>query len=402
MQLEEQAVRRLFAALAATIAGHADELTALDRAIGDGDHGTNMQRGFDAVLADLDRIAAKPLPEALAALGTTLVMKVGGASGPLYGTLFMQLGARHAGGARAWPPCAAAGDAALAAVKARGKSDVGAKTMLDVLAPVLAALEKAAAGDPSGLGDRLPTLADAAAEATMPDARAARPGLVPRRAQHRPHRPRRPLQRPAGRRRLPRARTAGPRHDRRRQRRHRHRLALARRRARHRRHGAPDGGRRACRSPGAAATRTAGWAPTWRRSWPAIDAAWSERGVAILFDLGGAETNSQMAVEMLPPERRGAGRGLQRAAGGGRGGRGGRGIGRRLAGGGPARGGGDVRRGRTAADAVGHGAARPMRSGCTRGPRVKLTKLANDVRRRHRAGGRPRRGRGSTPRASSR
>ena len=75
-----------------TIAAHAEELTALDQAIGDADHGLNMKRGFDAVLADLPTIAAKPLPEALKAIGTALVMKVGGASGPLYGTLFMTLG----------------------------------------------------------------------------------------------------------------------------------------------------------------------------------------------------------------------------------------------------------------------------------------------------------------------
>ena len=78
--------------MARRVIAHADELTALDQAIGDGDHGLNMKRGFEAVLADLDAHAAKPLPEALKAVGMTLVMKVGGASGPLYGTLFMALG----------------------------------------------------------------------------------------------------------------------------------------------------------------------------------------------------------------------------------------------------------------------------------------------------------------------
>ncbi len=164
MELDGRAVRRLFGAMAATIAAHAEELTRLDQAIGDGDHGSNMQRGFDAVLADLDRIAAKPLPEALTALGTTLVMKVGGASGPLYGTLFMQLGRALPAGA-GLAELATAGDAALAAVKARGKSNTGSKTMLDVLAPVLAALR---GGDPATLGERLPRVADAAADATVP------------------------------------------------------------------------------------------------------------------------------------------------------------------------------------------------------------------------------------------
>jgi len=167
MELGEPAIRRLFEAMAATIAAHADELTRLDQAIGDGDHGTNMQRGFDAVLADLDRLAAKPLPEALTALGTTLVMKVGGASGPLYGTLFMQLG-RALPASFGLADLSAAGNAALGAVKARGKSDTGSKTMLDVLAPVLAALREAAVSGPAGLGERLTDVARAAAEATIP------------------------------------------------------------------------------------------------------------------------------------------------------------------------------------------------------------------------------------------
>src|SRR5688572_3443328 len=78
--------------VAGRIITHAEELTALDSAIGDADHGLNMKRGFEAVLADKANILAKPLPEALKAIGMTLVMKVGGASGPLYGTLFMTLG----------------------------------------------------------------------------------------------------------------------------------------------------------------------------------------------------------------------------------------------------------------------------------------------------------------------
>src|ERR1043166_7726399 len=84
--------RRLIEAVAATVIGHAEELTGLDQAIGDGDHGVNMKRGFEAVMIDVDGLAAKPLPDALRAIGTQLVMKVGGASGPLYGTLFLTLG----------------------------------------------------------------------------------------------------------------------------------------------------------------------------------------------------------------------------------------------------------------------------------------------------------------------
>src|SRR5688500_20291263 len=90
--LDQGGLRRLIEAVARTVIDHADELTELDSAIGDGDHGANMKRGFEAVLSDLDALVAKPLPEALRAAGTQLVMKVGGASGPLYGTLLMSLG----------------------------------------------------------------------------------------------------------------------------------------------------------------------------------------------------------------------------------------------------------------------------------------------------------------------
>jgi dihydroxyacetone kinase-like protein len=132
--------RRLIKTVAERVIAHAEELTSLDRAIGDGDHGINMKRGLQAVLADLDKLAEKPLGEALKAAGMHLVTKVGGAAGPLYGTLFMSLGkgladipdrAQLAGAFRA----------AVDAVKARGKSDLGMKTMLDVLGPVVEAIE---------------------------------------------------------------------------------------------------------------------------------------------------------------------------------------------------------------------------------------------------------------------
>jgi dihydroxyacetone kinase-like protein len=130
-------LRALIAAVAATVAEHAEELTALDSAIGDGDHGANMRRGFDAVAAEADAIAAKPLPDALKQIGTKLVMTVGGASGPLYGTLFLTLGKELA-----MAPGDYAGTfrRAVDAVAARGKSQVGQKTLLDVLYPVSDAL----------------------------------------------------------------------------------------------------------------------------------------------------------------------------------------------------------------------------------------------------------------------
>jgi dihydroxyacetone kinase-like protein len=161
--IDEGLRRRMIRAVAETIIAHAEELTRLDQAIGDGDHGINMRRGFEAVLADLDRIAALPLPQGLHAVGMALVMKVGGASGPLFGTLFMQLGKTLP----AQPTLADAADAlaaAIDAVKARGRSDAGGKTMLDALVPVLAAVR--AGGD--DLAARLPDVAEAAAAATAP------------------------------------------------------------------------------------------------------------------------------------------------------------------------------------------------------------------------------------------
>jgi dihydroxyacetone kinase-like protein len=161
--MDPTTLRHVIQSVAASVISHAEQLTSLDQAIGDGDHGINMKRGFEAVLADLDRIAASPLPAALRSAGTTLVMKVGGASGPLYGTLFMTLG-------KELPEAPEHGDlvrafgVAIEAVKKLGKSDTGQKTLLDVLVPVHAELASGA----EGLTRRLPTRAAAAAEATVP------------------------------------------------------------------------------------------------------------------------------------------------------------------------------------------------------------------------------------------
>jgi phosphoenolpyruvate---glycerone phosphotransferase subunit DhaL len=139
MILDRANREKLVRALAGTVIEHADELTSLDQAIGDGDHGLNMKRGFEAVLATLPGLADKSLPEMLKAIGMTLVMKVGGASGPLVGTFFMELG-------KALPvqpvrgDLVAATDRAINAVKARGRSEAGQKTLLDVLVPVQAVL----------------------------------------------------------------------------------------------------------------------------------------------------------------------------------------------------------------------------------------------------------------------
>jgi len=152
---------RLIDTLAQRIIAASEELTALDSAIGDADHGLNMKRGFEAVRADAATLAEKPLPEALKAIGTKLVMTVGGASGPLFGTLFMTLG-KEISAEPGRADFAAALAKSIDAVAARGKSQPGQKTMLDVLYPVQAAV--AAGKSPPEIAD----VADAAAEATKP------------------------------------------------------------------------------------------------------------------------------------------------------------------------------------------------------------------------------------------
>ena len=153
---------KLLDMVAGRIIAHAEELTALDSAIGDADHGLNMKRGFEAVLADKANILAKPLPEALKAIGMTLVMKVGGASGPLYGTLFMTLG-KELPAEPTLADAARALNAAIEAVRARGKADFDNKTMLDVLGPVARHL-----GNGTATFDSVRKLAHDRAEATVP------------------------------------------------------------------------------------------------------------------------------------------------------------------------------------------------------------------------------------------
>jgi dihydroxyacetone kinase-like protein len=161
MSLDQAARERLVRALADAMIQHADELTSLDQAIGDGDHGLNMKRGFEAVLATLPGLADKALPEMLKSIGMTLVMKVGGASGPLVGTFFMELG-KALPDAPARADLVAATDKAIMAVKARGRSDAGQKTLLDVLVPVQAVL--AEGGDAGAIAAE----ASRAADRTIP------------------------------------------------------------------------------------------------------------------------------------------------------------------------------------------------------------------------------------------
>jgi dihydroxyacetone kinase-like protein len=134
-------VARLIDEAAAVIRANAERLGDLDRAIGDGDHGVNLMRGFTAIEELRDSIAALPLGSALEAMGKVLVMKVGGASGALYGSLLMAMGraAIREGSASLRMML----EEGVAAVKKRGRSERGEKTMLDVLVPVQLAWEQA-------------------------------------------------------------------------------------------------------------------------------------------------------------------------------------------------------------------------------------------------------------------
>ncbi len=156
---------------AATIAENKQYLTELDSAIGDADHGINMDRGFQAVLGKLDSAPPGDVGSLLKTVGMTLVSTVGGAGGPLYGTLFLQLGTATAGKAEVtaedW---SAALDAAVSGVQARGKASLGDKTMLDALIPARDAFA-AAVADGEEMPAALRRSADAADEgmsATIP------------------------------------------------------------------------------------------------------------------------------------------------------------------------------------------------------------------------------------------
>jgi dihydroxyacetone kinase-like protein len=123
-------------AFSSTVAENREYLTRLDSAIGDADHGTNMDRGMKAVLAKLDGLEEEDIGALLKTVGMTLVSTVGGAGGPLYGTLFLQMGMATAGKSELEPEdWAAALDAAVKGVQMRGKAEPGDKTMIDALIP---------------------------------------------------------------------------------------------------------------------------------------------------------------------------------------------------------------------------------------------------------------------------
>jgi phosphoenolpyruvate---glycerone phosphotransferase subunit DhaL len=137
-------LKKIIEAATSTLVDHVEELTALDAAIGDGDHGLNMKRGAQAIQAKLGELQAMSLNEALKTMGMTCMSTVGGSSGPVFGTLLVTLG-------KELPPQPQAVDlaralaAGIAALSRLGKVEVGQKTLLDVLDPVQKVL--AAGGD---------------------------------------------------------------------------------------------------------------------------------------------------------------------------------------------------------------------------------------------------------------
>jgi len=169
--MQADVFRAWIAAAARVIEEQREHLTQLDAAIGDADHGINLSRGFTAVLSAMESAAPATPGAVLMLTGTTLISKVGGASGPLYGTAFR--GAGKALGDTAdvdLPGLAAALEAALAGVQRLGAAREGDKTMVDALAPATGAFSKAVAEGASG-ADALTALVDAAqagATATIP------------------------------------------------------------------------------------------------------------------------------------------------------------------------------------------------------------------------------------------
>jgi dihydroxyacetone kinase-like protein len=158
-------------ASAAVVEENAAALTRLDAAIGDGDHGTNMNRGFKAALQRLDGLQDEDLGGVFKAVGMALISKVGGASGPLYGSFYLALGKELGDAAEVDDErLAAALRAGYQGVVARGKAQLEDKTMLDAWHPALEALDAAlASGEELGAAlDAAEQAAEAGMKATIP------------------------------------------------------------------------------------------------------------------------------------------------------------------------------------------------------------------------------------------
>lgn len=145
MSISPSQFPQLITAIINTINAHAEEVTELDQAIGDGDHVFNLQRGLAALDLAKEEISALAWPAAWQKIGMVLMASVGGASGSLYATLFISLSKNSSQGELTSSSFASAFAAAVDAVKQRGKAEAGEKTMLDVLVPVAEALKNGVA-----------------------------------------------------------------------------------------------------------------------------------------------------------------------------------------------------------------------------------------------------------------
>ena len=170
MSLDAAWARRWIELAAADIAEQRDYLVDLDRAIGDGDHGENMDRGFKAAVEALGRAQPASVAEVLKTVAKTLMSTVGGAAGPLYGTAFLRASKAAGDGDLDGAGVAAVIAGALDGIQARGKATTGEKTMVDAWTPALEAARAAAesGGDPAAVLEAAATAAEAGAAATEP------------------------------------------------------------------------------------------------------------------------------------------------------------------------------------------------------------------------------------------
>ena len=170
MSLDAAWAQRWIELAAADIAEQRDYLVDLDRAIGDGDHGENMDRGFTAALEALGQAQPGSVAEVLKTVAKTLMSTVGGAAGPLYGTAFLRASKAAGDGELDGAGVAAVIAGALEGIQARGKATTGEKTMVDAWTPALEAARAAAASgsDPAAVLEAAATAAEAGAAATEP------------------------------------------------------------------------------------------------------------------------------------------------------------------------------------------------------------------------------------------
>lgn len=170
MSLDAAWARRWIELSAADIAEQRGYLVDLDRAIGDGDHGENMDRGFKASVEALGQAQPASVAEVLKTVAKTLMSTVGGAAGPLYGTAFLRASKAAGDGELDGAGVAALIAGALDGIQARGKATTGEKTMVDAWTPALEAARAAAeaGSDPVAVLEAAATAAEAGAAATEP------------------------------------------------------------------------------------------------------------------------------------------------------------------------------------------------------------------------------------------